>query len=209
MEEECEVITAQTLETSHVAPTSVWNMGTLGTCQGTNGTDLWCPKRMTNDAYKTLFQLKEYHLLQDLFVYVETELLQQVKDSGGKHRKKRKSDLLCFVKLLKNGDLAEFVGTVTLSSSSKAKALIDEGKLLVHKQSSRDTKLSFNLSPNEDFFSYNNIPDTDISSGAILTIKMEPKENAKKGNNFFLSKKLVYFYSRTSATDRKKVKKRH
>ena len=180
MEEECEVITAQTLETSHVAPTAVWNMmGTSGSYPGNNGIDLWCPKRMTNDAYRTLFQLKEYHLLQDLFVYVETELLQQVKDSGGKHKKKRKSDLLCFVKLLKNDqiDNIEFLGTVTLSSSSKAKALIDEGKLLVHKKNTKETKLSYQLSSNGEFFSYHNIPETDIASGTILTIKME---NVKK-----------------------------
>ena len=51
--------------TSHIAPSSVWSL-----VRGRGGH--WCPKRLTNDAYKTLFQLKEYHLLQVTFYYYLT-----------------------------------------------------------------------------------------------------------------------------------------
>ena len=45
-------------ETAHIAPTSVWAL-----VRGQGGTT-WRPRRMASDAYRTLFQLKEYHLLQ-------------------------------------------------------------------------------------------------------------------------------------------------
>ena len=45
-------------ETAHIAPTSVWAL-----VRGQGGTS-WRPRRMASDAYRTLFQLKEYHLLQ-------------------------------------------------------------------------------------------------------------------------------------------------
>ena len=51
--------------TFHIAPSSVWSL-----VRGRGGH--WCPKRLTNDAYKTLFQLKEYHLLQVTFYYYLT-----------------------------------------------------------------------------------------------------------------------------------------
>ena len=47
-------------ETAHIAPTSVWAL-----VRGQGGTS-WRPRRMASDAYRTLFQLKEYHLLQVL-----------------------------------------------------------------------------------------------------------------------------------------------
>ena len=178
LEEECETITAQPLETSHIAPTSIWSLGQEGE---------WRPRRMTNDAYRTLFQLKEYHLLQDLYVFVDTELLQQVQDQTepGKEIRKRKSDILCFALLSKPSNVEEdairFLGPITLSANSNVKALVEKCKCILDRKMSSEAKLSFQLSQLE--FHEENIPeDVIVESGSILKVNMEKVERKGKQN---------------------------
>ena len=107
---------------------------------------------MTNDAYRTLFQLKEYHLLQDLYVFVDTELLQQVQDQTepGKEIRKRKSDILCFALLSKSSNVEEdairFLGPITLSANSNVKALVEKCKCILDRKMSSEPTFKFRLS---------------------------------------------------------------
>ena len=191
LEEECETITAQPLETSHIAPTSIWSLGQEGE---------WRPRRMTNDAYRTLFQLKEYHLLQDLYVFVDTELLQQVQDQTepGKEIRKRKSDILCFALLSKPSNVEEdairFLGPITLSVNSNVKALVEKCKCILDRKMSSEAKLSFQLSQIE--FHEENIPeDVIVESGSILKVNMEKVERKGEQNLFVFRVFFNSFYN--------------
>ena len=132
---------------------------------------------MTNDAYRTLFQLKEYHLLQDLYVFVETELLQQVQDQTepGTETRKRKSDILCFALLAKpsnDEDVNDFVLPIALSVNSNAKDLVEQCKFLMSRKMPAEAKISFQLSGLE--FNEDNIPaDVIVESGSLLKVKVE------------------------------------
>ena len=182
LEEECETIRAQPLETSHIAPTSTWSLGQAGA---------WRPRRLTNDAYRTLFQLKEYHLLQDLYVFVETELLRQVHDQNdpGTEIKRRKSDILCFVVLKSNSakeeeQIAKFLGPVTVPVNSNAKAVVEKSKNLVDEKILKDTKVSYEFSGLDCCFDENNIPgDMIVESGFVLIVRVEKVE--RRGNTYF------------------------
>ena len=137
---------------------------------------------MTNDAYRTLFQLKEYHLLQDLYVFVDTELLQQVQDQTepGKEIRKRKSDILCFALLSKppnDGEEASnrFLGPITLSLNSNVRALVEKCKTIMDRKMKTEAKMSFQLSQLE--FHEENIPENVIvESGSVLEVKVEKIE---------------------------------
>ena len=143
---------------------------------------------MTNDAYRTLFQLKEYHLLQDLYVFVDTELLQQVQDQTepGVEIRKRKSDILCFALLSKPSNVEEgastrFLGPITLSVNSNVKALVEKCKNILDRKMMAEAKMSFQLSQLE--FQEENIPeDVIVESGSVLKVKVEKIE--RKGERF-------------------------
>ena len=179
LEEECETITAQPLETSHIAPTSIWSLGQEAD---------WRPRRMTNDAYRTLFQLKEYHLLQDLYVFVETELLQQVQDQPepGKEIRKRKSDILCFALLSmpSNGeDVIRFLGPIALSANTKLKVLVEKCKILLDRKISTEAKLCFQMDEFE--FNEENVPeDKIVESGSVIKVIVAKVD--RKGINIYL-----------------------
>ena len=131
---------------------------------------------MTNDAYRTLFQLKEYHLLQDLYVFVETELLQQVQDQTepGTETRKRKSDILCFAlsKPSNDEEVNDFVWPIALSVNSNAKDLVEKCKFLMGRKMPAEAKMSFQLSELE--FNEDNIPaDVIVESGSLLKVKVE------------------------------------
>ena len=164
---------------------------------------------MTNDAYRTLFQLKEYHLLQDLYVFVETELLQQVQDQSepGKEIRKRKSDILCFALVSKpsnDEDVNGFVWPIALPVNSNAKALVEKCKFLMDRKMPDGAKMSFQLSGLE--FNEDNIPENLIvESGSVLKVKVEKVDmKGEKNNLILLISKLASYNLIVSSVDGKK-----
>ena len=208
LEEECETIETETTETNHIAPTSVWSLGQLGPSLDHGQL---CPKRLTNDAYRTLFQLKEYHLLEDIYLYVETELLQHAEvnnsmllrnisssttqEAGAKQRK-RKSDILCFIKLyISRSEGYKLLGGVSLPANSELKSLVEEGRNLANKHFNKEMKLMFETRDCKKHFYEHNIPEISLSSGTILKIKLY----GDKKNNFLNKFSILERRSKSSS----------
>ena len=181
IEEECETLSAQIQEASLTSLNSVWLFQSITKC---------FPKQLSTDSHKTLFQLKEYHLLHPLYVYVETEAL-LAKDNGrikdNAASKKRPSDILNFVKLVK-GNEYEFVGSVTLLANSSTRDLVEKAKMLVKETASvSKPNLIFEILPAGTTFDSKTIPGGGVENGNIVIIKKEMEHklvNAEKINEF-------------------------
>ena len=172
LEEECEVIETETSETNHIAPTSVWSLGPLGA--GLEHGNL-CPRRLTNDAYRTLFQLKEYHLLEDLYLFVETEVLNQGQEAasvGFARKRKRKSDILCFAKMIQRNEGVKYLGGIILPANSHLKCLVEEATTMANTFFNKEMKLSFETASSKKHFHDHNAPDEILTSGTILRVKV-------------------------------------
>ena len=102
-----------------------------------------------------------------MFVYVETELLGPVTDSDRTLRRKRKSDILCFVKLIQSEE-QKFLGTVTLGSNSNVQMLLEAANFLLADK--KIDKPIYKLSTTKEEFHEGNIPDMPVTNGTVLSI---------------------------------------
>ena len=130
-----------------------------------------------------------------MFVYVETELLGPVTDSDKTLRRKRKSDLLCFVKLIQSEE-QKFLGTVTLGSNSNVQMLLEAASYLLADK--KIDKPMYKLSTTKEEFNEGNIPDMPVTNGTVLSIiGQELIQKCKDFVYSFLNRlalNLSYFY---------------
>ena len=101
-------------------------------------------------------------------------------DTDRRHKqRKRKSDILCFIRL-SQGDTCHMLGTVTLpvNSNTNVVELLQEATALVN-NNNNSSKMKYHLSCHSGVdveFTDNNVPNVVVTSGALLTIKLEIKK---------------------------------
>ena len=104
-------------------------------------------------------------------------------EAGAKQRK-RKSDILCFIKLyISRSEGYKLLGGVSLPANSELKSLVEEGRNLANKHFNKEMKLMFETMDCKKHFYEHNIPEVSLSSGTILKIKLY---GDKKNKNNFL-----------------------
>ena len=114
-------------------------------------------------------------------MYVETEQLQQASHEAGAEagRRKRRSDILCFVKLeVRAGSRAGagagteggYLGAVTLPVNIGLHVLVSEARSLARPRLPAGARLQYALGSLEAAFCEDQIPEVTVTTGDILTI---------------------------------------
>ena len=112
-------------------------------------------------------------------MYVETEQLQQASHEAGAEagRRKRRSDILCFVKLeVRAGAVAGagteggYLGAVTLPVNIGLHVLVSEARSLARPRLPAGARLQYALGSLEAAFCEDQIPEVTVTTGDILTI---------------------------------------
>ena len=110
-------------------------------------------------------------------MYVETEQLQQASHEAGAEagRRKRRSDILCFVKLEVRagpgaGTEGGYLGAVTLPVNIGLHVLVSEARSLARPRLPAGARLQYALSSLEAVFCEDQIPEVTVTTGDILTI---------------------------------------
>ena len=123
--------------------------------------------------------------MKDFYVYVETECLQQARDLPtittlpSSSRRKRKSDILCFVKLKLAPTTCDYVGSLALPHNRKNEniiirqnndfipfsslsQLITEAKQMIEHLVTKDFTISFEIPQQGRVFGEQDIPEGEI-----------------------------------------------
>ena len=110
-------------------------------------------------------------------MYVETEQLQQASHEAGAEagRRKRRSDILCFVKLevragTRAGTEGGYLGAVTLPVNIGLHVLVSEARSLARPRLPAGARLQYALGSLEAAFCEDQIPEVTVTTGDILTI---------------------------------------
>ena len=110
-------------------------------------------------------------------MYVETEQLQQASHEAGAEagRRKRRSDILCFVKLEVRagtgaGTEGGYLGAVTLPVNIGLHVLVSEARSLARPRLPAGARLQYALGSLEAAFCEDQIPEVTVTTGDILTI---------------------------------------
>ena len=108
-------------------------------------------------------------------MYVETEQLQQASHEAGAEagRRKRRSDILCFVKLEVRagaGIEAGYLGAVTLPVNIGLHVLVAEARSLARPRLPAGARLQYALGSLEAAFCEERIPEVTVTTGDILTV---------------------------------------
>ena len=108
-------------------------------------------------------------------MYVETEQLQQASHEAGAEagRRKRRSDILCFVKLeVREGAGTEggYLGAVALPVNIGLHVLVSEARSLARPRLPAGARLQYALGSLEAAFCEDQIPEVTVTTGDILTI---------------------------------------
>ena len=110
-------------------------------------------------------------------MYVETEQLQQASHEAGAEagRRKRRSDILCFVKLEVRagagaGTEGGYLGAVTLPVNIGLHVLVSEARSLARPRLPGGARLQYALGSLEAAFCEDQIPEVTVTTGDILTI---------------------------------------
>ena len=110
-------------------------------------------------------------------MYVETEQLQQASHEAGAEagRRKRRSDILCFVKLEVRagagaGIEAGYLGAVTLPVNIGLHVLVAEARSLARPRLPAGARLQYALGSVEAAFCEERIPEVTVTTGDILTV---------------------------------------
>ena len=112
-------------------------------------------------------------------MYVETEQLQQASHEAGAEagRRKRRSDILCFVKLEVRagagagaGTEGGYLGAVTLPVNIGLHVLVSEARSIARPRLPAGARLQYALGSLEAAFCEDQIPEVTVTTGDILTI---------------------------------------
>ena len=110
-------------------------------------------------------------------MYVETEQLQQASHEAGAEagRRKRRSDILCFVKLEVRAEAgagieAGYLGAVTLPVNIGLHVLVAEARSLARPRLPAGARLQYALGSLEAAFCEERIPEVTVTTGDILTV---------------------------------------